>query len=242
MEMVRHLPMQAQEQLLALQKTLQETCDVQAIWVHGSAAMGCFNPASDLDVLAVAGALSQEKRVQLAQALLKLSGNPYPIELSILPSDGLGEDTHPYAYSFHYSEAWRERYVAHEIPQGIQRDPDLGAHFMIARVCGITLYGSPPHELLPDTDRLAYTEALRYDFDDLITADTKYAVLNACRVAAWLRADEVLSKRDGGLWGLANLPPSFAPLIEEALKAYEKGEEMPAQDIQGLLVLVQSMF
>ena len=56
------------------------------LYLHGSLAMGCFNPArSDLDLLVLTGdtMLAGAKRAVVA-LLLERSGDPYPIEISFL--------------------------------------------------------------------------------------------------------------------------------------------------------------
>ena len=52
-------------------------------YVHGSLAMDGFNPeSSDIDVIVVTeDPLTFENKKELAQYLLSVSGNPYPIEL-----------------------------------------------------------------------------------------------------------------------------------------------------------------
>lgn len=52
--------------------------------------------------------------------------------------------------------------------------------------------------------------------------------MNLCRVAAFLKDNLVLSKKQGGDWGLQNLAPRFHALISEALQCYISGEDMKA--------------
>ncbi len=52
--------------------------------------------------------------------------------------------------------------------------------------------------------------------------------MNLCRVAAFLKDNLVLSKKQGGDWGLQNLAPRFHTLISEALQCYASGEDMKA--------------
>jgi len=47
-----------------------------------------------------------------------------------------------------------------------------------------------------------------------------YIVLNLCRVAAYLKDSLILSKKQGGEWGLKNLPCEYKGLITEALECY----------------------
>jgi streptomycin 3"-adenylyltransferase len=54
--------------------------------------------------------------------------------------------------------------------------------------------------------------------------DRKYPVnllLNACRTAAALLDKKVLSKSEGGLWGLQKLPQDLRFLIRKALDVYD---------------------
>ena len=47
-----------------------------------------------------------------------------------------------------------------------------------------------------------------------------YITLNLARALAFVREGLVLSKREGGEWGLKNLPLEYHPLIEKALREY----------------------
>jgi streptomycin 3"-adenylyltransferase len=51
-------------------------------------------------------------------------------------------------------------------------------------------------------------------------------VLNLCRALAYLREGAVLSKCQGGEWGLKNLPNAHQGVIQAALNAYQSGRDM----------------
>ena len=53
-----------------------------------------------------------------------------------------------------------------------------------------------------------------------------YLILNLTRVLGYLKEKEVLSKQEGGTWGLKNLPGKYHPLILAALDEYENGTEV----------------
>ncbi len=55
-----------------------------------------------------------------------------------------------------------------------------------------------------------------------------YFVLNACRILAFAQAGLILSKDEGGQWGLAHLPTELHPVIKHALALY-RGEEIGSQ-------------
>ena len=49
-------------------------------------------------------------------------------------------------------------------------------------------------------------------------------MLNLCRVLAYRREKQVLSKEQGGRWGLRNLPAAYSPVIAAALEQYRTGK------------------
>jgi streptomycin 3"-adenylyltransferase len=107
-------------------------------------------------------------------------------------------------------------------------DKDLAAHCTIIRARGRCLKGCPIDEVFGEVPERDYADALWYDIEEApedILEDTMYITLNLARVMAWLRERKVLSKQEGGEWGLSNLPKEYHPLIEAALKEY-KGEDV----------------
>ena len=72
-------------------------------------------------------------------------------------------------------------------------------------------------------DFYSVTDSLLYDAAEAradITENPVYVILNLCRVLAYLREGCVLSKQQGGDWGLAHLPDTYHPLLQAALDAY----------------------
>ncbi len=66
-----------------------------------------------------------------------------------------------------------------------------------------------------------------------ILEDPVYIILNLCRVAAFLKNDLVLSKKQGGEWAIENLPSKYHPLISGALQSYEYGENVDIEYGEG---------
>src|SRR5437763_7926548 len=83
----------------------------EGAYLHGSLAMGCFNPArSDLDLLFVTRqGMSVETKRHLAELLLRCSAAPHPIEVSFLRRQDLDPWEHPTPFDFHYGEDWRHQ-------------------------------------------------------------------------------------------------------------------------------------
>ena len=48
-------------------------------------------------------------------------------------------------------------------------------------------------------------------------------ILNLTRVLGYLREKKILSKKEGGTWGLEHLPERYRPLVRSALDEYESG-------------------
>ena len=51
--------------------------------------------------------------------------------------------------------------------------------------------------------------------------DPTYWVLNACRIMAFIKEGTVLSKLEGGQWGIENLLSKYHNLISQALSCYQ---------------------
>jgi predicted nucleotidyltransferase len=96
-------------QHLAEELTVIFSDDLVGVYLHGSAATGCFNPdRSDIDLLVVARQpLSPEQRRAVARLLLASSGAPYPVELTVVTTGQLHPWRHPTPFEFHHRERWR---------------------------------------------------------------------------------------------------------------------------------------
>ncbi len=47
-----------------------------------------------------------------------------------------------------------------------------------------------------------------------------YIILNLCRVLAYKKEELILSKQEGGKWGICNIPEKYRALIVQALDEY----------------------
>jgi predicted nucleotidyltransferase len=202
------------------------------VYLHGSLAMGCFNPdQSDLDLLVVTYApMSALTKRDVADHLLRVSRQPAPIEVSFLALTMLTPWRHPPLFNFYYSEMLRFAYARDLAGEGWrtwsardQRDPDLSAHITVVRRRGLALCGPPPTEVFPPVPEEDYITAIIGDVAkalDRIYADPIYAILNACRTLAFLQTRRVYSKEEGGRWALEQLPATLRPLVQTALIHY----------------------
>ncbi len=206
-------------------------------YLHGPLALGCFNPAaSDLDLLAVVRQrLPIPTKRSLVELLLVVSNSPHPVEISLLGRDDLVPWRYPTPFELHYCEdrrqSFRQALTAgqwNEWDQPSQTDSDLAANITVMRQRGIVLWGEPIQAVFPDVPRADYLAAI---LSDLRWAQQRlgsapglvYAVLNSCRVCAYVRDGRILSKAEGAEWGLSHLPREYAPLIRRARNAYRRG-------------------
>jgi hypothetical protein len=201
------LALPATAQLQALVELFQQAlgASLAGIILHGSAATSGFDPAhSDLDLLViVTRALSPGQYQALGMALLRISGRPHPVELSVVTQATLAQWTHPCSYEFHYGESQRVRFAAGQFVPQYADDGDLAAHLTVAKARGVDLLGTYPPAQLPDIPRTDYLAALLSDFgwaaDQAENLDD-YVLANACRTLAYLQTGEILSKTEGVDW------------------------------------------
>lgn len=234
-------PAELHDQVRALQTGVTDIVgsSLLGIYLHGSLALGCFNPArSDIDLLAVVSRpLELEEKLALTDVLLHVSAAPYGIELHVLSDDQLRNWRHPSPFELHYGESHREP-LAFEPVAVLERmdptDPDLAAHVKVAHAAGIALVGPPASDVFPEIPWHDYADALRRDLEWTRTARSAlYGVLSPCRVWASLESGEVHSKASGAEWALTRLPAELRPQVELALASYcGAGEAIDFDDDQ----------
>jgi predicted nucleotidyltransferase len=198
-----------------LQRALGDT--VVGIYVHGSLALGCFNPhLSDLDVLVVTErALTPTQRDALGPLL---AARPR-LEIHFLSRSALFPWRHPAAYDLHFGSGGAV---------GPGEDHDLAAHLTVTRRAGIALVGPPPGGVFPDVPWEDYEDSLRRDLESCGEHGGRlYAVLSPARIWATLTERAVHSKASGAAWALERAPEEFRPLISQALETYRSGADQP---------------
>ena len=108
-------------------------------------------------------------------------------------------------------------------------DKDLAAHFTIIGKRGKCLYGEPIREVFSDVPKQDYMDSIWEDIADAaenIEDNTMYLTLNLARVLAYCKDDLILSKKEGGEWGLENLPYKYHTIISAALREYSDGIDL----------------
>ena len=206
------------------------------VYLHGSAAMGCFNPqTSDLDVLVgvsqnLDGACKRrcmDAVVGLHEAFVKERENTHAgIEMSVVTKAACNPFVYPTPFDLHFSAMhldWYKKNPEDYVLKMNGSDKDLAAHCMIAKKRGRCLYGMPVDEFLGDVPADAYLDSIMEDVADAeneIAGNMAYVVLNLARVLAYKREGLVLSKLEGGQWALRNLQEEYHNLLDSALQEY----------------------
>ena len=215
------------------------------IYVHGSLAFGCFTwEKSDIDYLVVIRApMTQAQKVEYIRRIFKLNQKAPPkgIEMSVVLAEHCRNFVHPTPYELHFScghlDSIREDpegYCARM--QGV--DPDLAAHFTVTRAVGHVLCGAPVGEVFAPVPPRDYLDSIRYDVENAaedIFENPVYMTLNLCRVLAYMRENAVLSKVQGGEWGLRCLPDKYHGILAGALRAYAADGKFCAEEHREVL-------
>lgn len=200
------------------------------VYLHGSLAMGCFNPLkSDIDlILIVKNDISDTEKIDFLNHLLVLN-NEAPekgFELSIVKQAYCNPLVYPTPYELHFSSHYIN-WIRRDIDDYVQTlkgtDKDLGAHFTIINHYGVVLYGKPIAQVFGEVSKKDYIDSIWFDVEngsEEILKNPMYMTLNLCRVLAYLRNGLVLSKKAGGEWAVQNMPTEYRPFIQNALQSY----------------------
>lgn len=208
------------------------------IYLHGSAAMGCFNPASsDIDLIVIIKeALDFDKRRAYIDDMVRLNARAPKkgLEVSVVRREVCDPFVYPTPFEFHFSPMYLDACV--NAPDEYARsvghsDPDLAAHFTVIRERGRVLLGEGIPAVFGEVDGKYYMDSIWTDVsgsESDILSEPVYIVLNLARVLAYTREGLVLSKAEGGKWALDNLPREFMPVVEGALCEYGGKNRMDA--------------
>lgn len=200
------------------------------IYLHGSAVMGCFNEkSSDIDIIIVINTtISTETKHRFMDMIVELnkSAPKKGIELSIVKKDVCKPFIYPTPFELHFSIThlnWYQLNPLDYIDKMTGTDKDLAAHFNIIYHRGRCLFGKDIKEVFENINPKYYFDSIWNDIEnaqDEIIKKPTYIILNLCRVLAYKKDELILSKQEGGNWGIANLPKKYHDLILCALNEY----------------------
>lgn len=211
--------------------------NLTGVYLHGSTAMGCFNPEeSDIDLLVVVkDALSPGEKRQFMDMVVELNKKAPKkgIEMSIVKESVCNPFVYPTPFELHFSIAHLDWYLS-DPEEYVEKmngtDKDLAAHVTIIYHRGIKLYGGEIASVFSKVSRADYMDSIWSDVENAgeeINENPMYIILNLCRVLAYAEEGLILSKQEGGTWGMDHIPVSeYKDLIREALEEYRTGEAM----------------
>ncbi len=221
------------------------------IYLHGSAAMGCFQEnVSDIDLIVVIKSEISDriKRRYLDMTVeLNRQAPAKGIELSVVREETCRNFTYPTPFELHFSTAhlaWYRSNPDEYVRKMKGTDKDLAAHFTVIYHRGKKLYGREIREVFAEVSREDYLDSIQEDVENAeeeILENPMYFILNLCRVLAYKREGMILSKQEGGQWGIENLPEKYAGLAGAAAAAYRRGgavapEESIAREFAGFML------
>ena len=201
------------------------------IYLHGSMAMGCFNPQkSDIDLIVVVeGEISDGQKMRFMERVVRMNERApvKGLELSVVQRRYCRPFVYPTPYGLHFSPAhlqwFRER--PEEYVRNMKgEDRDLAAHFTVINRYGIALYGEAVRDVFGEVPKRDYADSIWCDVRSAkedIEGNAVYVILNLCRAAAFLREGLCLSKEGGGRWGVTNIAVKYRGLISWALASYK---------------------
>lgn len=206
------------------------------IYLHGSAALGCFNSdKSDLDLIVVVKSdISDEIKLEFLNKIVEYNREAPAkgIELSIVKRKFCKPFVYPTPFELHFSNIhlnWFKDSPKDYVEKMNGIDYDLAAHFTMIKKCGIVLYGEGIDEVFAEVEKEFYIDSICRDIEEAkedILDNPVYIILNLCRVLAYLKEDLILSKKSGGEWGMKVSPQKYRSIIQEALQSYESSDDM----------------
>lgn len=229
-----------------LQKIL--TTNLVGIYLYGSLAMGGYNPeTSDIDILvALKNKLNQDARADIIKVALKISEKATGggVEMTFVTLNNLKNFQYPTPIELYFSTDLKERFLNGKADASRSTlDNGLAVNITLTKQRGICLFGEPINLVMPDISKEYFLKAAISDFDWSYNNVMKgkdngkgwvpnYAVLNACRLLAYIKEELIATKTEGGLWGKKNLPKEYKPIILAALKDYRKKDKANLVDLE----------
>lgn len=212
------------------------------IYLHGSLAMGCFNPdKSDIDlIIVIRNNITDIQKLQFMDHIVEVNkiAPGKGIELSIVKEEYCKNFLYPTPFELHFSNAHLQWFIDNPTDY-IQKmngtDKDLAAHFKIIKKYGVVLQGEAINNEFDDVPRKDYIDSIWLDVEGAkkdILEEPIYVILNLCRVAAFLKSDLILSKKQGGEWALQNLSTQYHSLISNAVQSYIHENEMDLDNME----------
>jgi streptomycin 3"-adenylyltransferase len=200
--------------------------DLVGAYLHGSAVLGGWGPASDVDVLLVTReGMDERRRRALLAGLLPISGSRNgvrPLEVTVVVQSRV----RPWRYGpegdFVYGEWLRAEYAAGSVPRPAAM-PDLALTVSMVLAGDWTLHGPRPAEVLDEVPHADVVRACAEGVPGLVDGveeDTRNVVLTLARVWYTLATGRIDRKDVAADWALRRLPAALRPVLGHARELY----------------------
>jgi predicted nucleotidyltransferase len=209
------------------------------IYLHGSLAMGGYNPKqSDIDFLVVVKhSLTELDKRKIIGFTLRLSNSgklpDKGLEFSVILETHAKRFVYPTPFELHFSKTWKERYERDEVNFSEKnKDKDLAAHITVTLDRGITLFGKSKDVTFDKGAKKFYKDSILSDVESFNENHTNpvYEILNLSRVLYYLKESKVASKLEGGIWILSIIPRDKQRPVRKAIDAYTNAKaQMPCK-------------
>jgi len=158
------------------------------IYLHGSAAMGCFNAGkTDIDLIVVVkDDIPNEIKRKYMDMVVELNKEAPAkgLEISIVKESVCNPFVYPTPFEFHFSIAHLEWYRSNPdeyVEKMKGTDKDLAAHFTIICHRGKTLYGKAIKDVFSTIRKEYYFDSIWHDIEGArteINNNPMYIILN----------------------------------------------------------------
>jgi aminoglycoside adenylyltransferase-like protein len=187
--------------------------------------LGGLQPESDLDVLAVSERqTSLDEKRRLADALLRSSGHPRRLELTVVVHADVRPWRYPPSLDFQYGDWLRAEFERGEpTPWPGTASLDLATLLTMVLLADAPLAGPPPAAVLDPVPRADLVRAMLDGIDPLLADlehDTANVLLTLARSWCTVATGEIRSKDTAAEWALTRLPEEHRAVLAGARAVY----------------------
>jgi len=211
------------ELFLTIRPAVQD--NLVGLYLYGSLVMDCYNPrSSDIDIIIVVKRrLLKAHRKKIIAYLKEVCSKKKRIELNIVCQDNIKNPSYPIMVDLHF-EYWG----------GIlenKLDKEILSNLYTTKERGFCVWGAPIENVFSEIpaqyhlrsviEDIQHTRKYLHEKTKRIGYDVPvYWILGACRILVFIREEKILSKLEGGYWGITHLPKEYHSVINQALRSY----------------------
>jgi len=202
--------------------------DLIGAYLFGSAVIGGLRARSDIDLMAVSSRrLTIREKPKIIEQMLKISGKPRSVELTVVVSSEIRPWHYPARMDFQFGNWWRSEYEKGVVePYRSNVNPDLASLIRLVLHANAAVIGPPPANVFDPVLRTDYIAGLVSTIDewleDLNATDLgiRNVVLALARIWCGIVTDQIRTKDQAAEWALSHLPPRHRAILQRAKAGY----------------------